>query len=216
MDVREEDAEAAAEFGWRPNSVDPLQYLTHTQVLQEWALAGSDTQIARIPYKCRNRQSKSALAWLLEQQDKLQELFNDNRIQIRRAFNSYTEFIAEDGHKVDGFVEYEEIQFIWHGCTTCYDPGAEHPHFERRYKRVYQQTQAQEELLTLTYERSGKKWQLHTIWEHEYTMVQDRKGFDLQIMSNIMGDRDTFFGGHVNVSSLWFVQMWKLESTSGA
>jgi hypothetical protein len=56
MGVREEDADAAAEFGWRPNSVDPFQYLTQSQVLQEWALAGSDTQIARIPYKCTSRQ----------------------------------------------------------------------------------------------------------------------------------------------------------------
>jgi hypothetical protein len=90
MDVREEDAEAAAEFGWRPNSVDPFQYLTQSQVLQEWALAGSDTQIARISYKCTSRQSKIALAWLLEQQQRLREFFNDGRIQIRHAFNSYS------------------------------------------------------------------------------------------------------------------------------
>jgi hypothetical protein len=38
MFIREEDAEAAAEFGWRPNTVDPFQYLTQSQVLQEWAL----------------------------------------------------------------------------------------------------------------------------------------------------------------------------------
>jgi hypothetical protein len=35
MDGREEDAEAAAEFGWRPNSVDLFQYFTQSQVLQE-------------------------------------------------------------------------------------------------------------------------------------------------------------------------------------
>jgi hypothetical protein len=35
MDAREEDAEAAAELGWRPNSVGPFQYLTQSQVLQE-------------------------------------------------------------------------------------------------------------------------------------------------------------------------------------
>jgi hypothetical protein len=30
-------------------------------------------------------------------------------------------------------------------------------------------------------------------------MTRDHKGFDLDIMSNIMGDRDMFYGGHVNV-----------------
>jgi hypothetical protein len=50
---------------------------------------------------------EDALAWLLEQQQRLREFFNDGRIQIRHAFNSYTEFIAEDGHRVDGYVEYE-------------------------------------------------------------------------------------------------------------
>jgi hypothetical protein len=35
MDARKEGAESAAEFGWRPNAVDPFQYLTQSQVLQE-------------------------------------------------------------------------------------------------------------------------------------------------------------------------------------
>jgi hypothetical protein len=47
-EVRAEDADASAEFGWRPNVVGPFQCLTQSQVLQEWALAGSATQIA--PY----------------------------------------------------------------------------------------------------------------------------------------------------------------------
>jgi hypothetical protein len=68
MNVRQEDAEAVTEFGWKPNPVDPFQYLTQNQVLQAWAHAGSNDEIARIPYKCVGRQSKIALAWLLEQQ----------------------------------------------------------------------------------------------------------------------------------------------------
>jgi hypothetical protein len=206
MDVREEDAEAAAEFGWRPNSVDPFQYLAQSQVLQEWALAGSDTQIARIPYKCTSRQSKIALSWILEKQHMLRDFFNHGSIHIRHAFNHYTEFIAEDGHKVDGYAEYDGIQFLfqfygcyWHGCTTCNNPEDEHPHFKIPYRRVYEQTLKQEELLTLAYERSGKKWQLHTIWEHEYTMGPFFQGYDLPTLSDVMGDRDMFSGGHVNV-----------------
>jgi hypothetical protein len=138
--------------------------LTQSQVLQEWALAGSDIQIARIPYKCTSRQSKIALAWLLDKQDMLQGFFNDNRIQIRHAFNNYSEYIAEDGHRVDGHVEYEGIHFIfqfygcyWHECTSCNDPDAEHPHFKIPFRRVYEQTNKQEELLTLAYERTGEK-----------------------------------------------------------
>jgi hypothetical protein len=158
------------------------------------------------PPRCTSRQSKIALAWLLEQQQKLREIFNDSRIQIRHAFNSYTEFIAEDSHRVDGYVEYEGILLIyqfygcyWHGYTTCHDPAAEHSHFKQPYSRAYEQTLKQEELLYRTYERSGKKYQIHTVWEHEYTMAVDRGGYDLEVLSNIMGDRDMFFGGHVNV-----------------
>jgi hypothetical protein len=40
MTVRQEDAEAATEFGWKPTPVDPFQNLTQSQVLQAWALAG--------------------------------------------------------------------------------------------------------------------------------------------------------------------------------
>jgi hypothetical protein len=36
--VRTEDAAAATEFGWKPSSVDPFQYLTQSQVLQAWRL----------------------------------------------------------------------------------------------------------------------------------------------------------------------------------
>jgi hypothetical protein len=63
------------EFGWRPNPIDPFLYLTQNQVLQEWALAGTDIKIARIPYKSTGKQSKVALAWLLEKQKKLREWF---------------------------------------------------------------------------------------------------------------------------------------------
>jgi hypothetical protein len=88
MTFRQEYAEAATEFGWKPTPVDAFQYLTQSQVLQAWALAESDVEIARIPYKCVGRQSKIALAWLLEQQQMLREFFEDNSIQIRHAFNS--------------------------------------------------------------------------------------------------------------------------------
>jgi hypothetical protein len=129
----------------------------------------------------------------------LRNFFNDRRIAIRHAFNHYSEFIAEDGHEVDGYAEYEGIQFIfqfygcyWHGCTACHDPEEPHPHFKMPYRRVYEQTLKQEELLTLAYERSGKKRQLHTIWEHEYTMAPLFNELDLHTLSDVMGDRDMF------------------------
>jgi hypothetical protein len=42
----------------------------------------------------------------------LREFFEDNLIQIRHAFNSYKEVIAEDGNRVDGYVEYNGIIFL--------------------------------------------------------------------------------------------------------
>jgi hypothetical protein len=48
MTVRKDDADGATEFGWKPTAIDPFQYLTQSQVLQAWALAGSETEIARI------------------------------------------------------------------------------------------------------------------------------------------------------------------------
>jgi hypothetical protein len=119
--------------GWKPTPVDPFQYLTQSQVLQAWPLAGSEVEIARIPYKTVGRQSKIALSWLLEQQDKLREFFEDNSIQIRHAFNSYKEVIAEDGNRVDGYVEF------------------------------------------------------HTAWEHEYKPSLRLQGYDLNMMTDIMG-----------------------------
>jgi hypothetical protein len=123
MTVRTEDAQAATEFGWKPNPVDPFQYLTQSQVLQAWALAGSEVEIARIPYKCVGRQSKIALSWLLEQQRKLREFFEDNSIQIRHAYNSYKEVIAEDGNRVDAYVEYNGVIFFFQ-FYGCYGHGA--------------------------------------------------------------------------------------------
>jgi hypothetical protein len=57
-----------------------FQYLTQTQVLQARTLAGSEIEIACIPYNCVGRQSKISLSWLLEQQQMLCEFFEDNLI----------------------------------------------------------------------------------------------------------------------------------------
>jgi hypothetical protein len=119
--------------------------------LQEWALAGTDIKIARIPYKSTGRQSKVALAWLLEKQEQLREWFQDGSICIRHAFNSDSEMIAEDGNRIDCHAEHDGISFLyqfygcyWHGCTKCYDPDAMHLHFQQPYSRVYAQTQKKE------------------------------------------------------------------------
>jgi hypothetical protein len=56
---------------------------------------GTDIKIAHIPYKSTDRQSKVALAWLLEQQEELREWFQDGSICIQHAFNSYSEVIAD-------------------------------------------------------------------------------------------------------------------------
>jgi hypothetical protein len=64
---------------------------------------------------------------------------------------------------------------------------------------VYAQTQKKEADLVQYYEQDGHRYQLHTIWEHEYKMSPLLHRYDLNILSDIMGDRDMFFGGHVNV-----------------
>jgi hypothetical protein len=69
IEVRDEDADAAEEFGWRLNPTDPVHYLAQSQVLQEWALTETNIKIARISYKSTSRQSKFALTWLLEKQE---------------------------------------------------------------------------------------------------------------------------------------------------
>jgi hypothetical protein len=53
-------------------------------------------------------------------------------IQIRHAFNSYKEAIAEDGNRVDGYVEHNAAIFLFqfYFCyCQCNDPDLEHPHF---------------------------------------------------------------------------------------
>jgi hypothetical protein len=143
------------------------------------------------------RQSKIALAWL-EQQQKLREFFEDSSMQIRHAYNSYKEVIAEDGNTVDGYVEYKGILFLfqsygcyWHGCSQCNVQSVEHPHFHAPHSRVLEGTLAKKQNLCNAYVRSGRKWQLHTAWEHEYEPALAFQGYDLHMMTDIMGDRET-------------------------
>jgi G:T-mismatch repair DNA endonuclease (very short patch repair protein) len=83
--------------------------------------------------------------------------------------------IAEDGHRMDGYVEYGGVIFLfqlygcyWHGCSQCNDPTAEHPHFYVPHSRVREATERKGVGLCDAYKRLGRKWQLHTVWEHEY------------------------------------------------
>jgi hypothetical protein len=70
-----------------------------------------------------------------------------------------------------------------------------HRHFQQLYWRVLAQTQKKEADLLQYYEQDRRSIKFTrsgsaTTLLHEY---------DLNVLSDIMGNRDMFFGGHVNV-----------------
>jgi hypothetical protein len=59
----------------------------------------------------------------------------------------------------------------------------------------------------LTYNRSGRNWQLHRVWEHEYKPSISFNGYDLTTLADIMGTEMCFSEAMSMCFSRLFVQI---------
>ena len=214
------------EGGWRPRPIDPFQYMTQPQFLQEWFLTGMpETQriasVPRIP-KLQYKQSHKALQWLLYQQDALRYLLSDDDFSIRTVYNhpSGREYLVglpdTSCHPVDGYAKHQGIEYFfqyhgcyWHGCPRCYpDKKKElHPHKQVPYENLYNVTVELARKIQRAYPQATyvETWEcdfdeqrLKEELTNEYE-VPTVPSIGSVIKTDVMTDRDVFFGGRVEV-----------------
>lgn len=178
--------------------------------------------ISRIP-KASQRQSEKALLWLLIMQKEYHEKLGAPDFTIRHVYNApagrehYLGFPRADEHRsycaLDGYTKHDGKEYFfqfhgcyWHGCQQCfgYKWQERHPHRRIPSKEVYRNTEALRNDIRFFYGHA----EYIVAWEHEFDhnmrQLEHAGWFDdvspwNLIDTDMMTDRDVFFGGRVEV-----------------
>ena len=218
LDIKE------AEEGWTPKAIDPFQYMTQAQFLQEWFLSGMPEKqkiatVPRIPKLCY-KQSHKALQWMLYQQDKFRFLLSDDEFTIRTVYNhpSGREYLLpmpdSTCHAVDGFAKHYRQEYIfqyhgcyWHGCPRCFPLRQDemHPHKQVPFKDLYETTIKISNKIQKAHPQAiyVEVWECdfdtQKLLEAETGEFEDVPCVGSIIKTDVMSDREVFFGGRVEV-----------------
>jgi hypothetical protein len=187
--------------------VDPLAYLTMAQVCQQLYIgglyaSGSGFRIAHVPLPDR-MQTPRRVRWLMEEE----QLFGR---PIWRASTKMREWIARDGHPVDGYAQLGSTYHIWEyydchdrGCPSCTDREGFNDKFGCSNQKVYLTTQQRLRALALM------GYKTHVRWSHEDPPMPDGSDeAEYRCMAFQRQKNDGgFYGGRVEV----FKPLWRCK-----
>jgi len=183
--------------GWKPEGLDPFEYLTIPQMGFQIFLNGYNpvNVLPMLHIPKRVDRNPKALKWLLEEQEKTPYLIHHAGNSLKEVFDSHT------GWYLDGYIYETNTAYIcldceFHACGTCYaeecaDEATMHPR-------------------GLTYHQVNKRTKeiLHLFQsQHKYTNVIITPSHNIHCdlyenqMGKLMTDREMFYGGRTEVFS---------------
>lgn len=189
-------------FNWTPTKIDPFTFSTQSQVAMTLFLRGhSPTNMPAIStIKHKSGWSKESILWM-------EHIIVTEKIKIQHIGNSAKEYYDIytqsniDGYDMQHRTAYEFLGCYWHGCPRCHPNQTElHPTKFIPYGEVYQLTN--EKLNKLS-----EHYYVRSIWECEWHELKNQcrdvccQTWYNDDLSNIILDREMFFGGRVEVFS---------------
>jgi hypothetical protein len=167
-------------------NIDPFQYITITSVC--FAIYRNEclpeNTVALVEENPTDVFSIKSIKWL-----KYLSLKHNNN--IKHACNGGEQKVGS--LKVDGICGNTVYQFhgcYFHGCPTCFNPATVNKHSGKQMSDLYDATLKHEEAIK-------NKYELVTIWEHEFDSNKDMTSITLSEYDLIEPPkyRDAFYGG---------------------